>query len=236
MLAVKGAILAIQTFLKSEGRAKIMKNGWDNYWTKYPTIPRKDNRQKRLTRLFERYAKSGMVVCDAGCGSGLSGCAFLSMHCKVYCIDYSEEAIELAKKTTHNKAEYVVGNLLDNDFVLNFQNCFDLISTDGLLEHFNHFEQIQLINNLKGMLKSGGLMITVVPNLLSHWHPIRRAFLKIPGVREKAFTVKKLISLVKQSDMEIIETGGIHVVPFDRSPEMLARFIGSSVFVVSQRV
>ena len=213
-----------------------MKNGWDNYWIKHPTIPRKNNRQKRLTRLFERYVKSGMVVCDAGCGSGLGGCAFLSLNCKVYCIDYSDEAIELAKKTTHNKAEYIAGNLLDNDFVLNFQNSFDLISTDGLLEHFNHFEQIHLLNNLKEMLKSGGLMITVVPNLLSHWHPIRRVFLKIPDVWEKPLTMKQLKSLVKQSDMEIIETGGIHVVPFNRSPEMFARFIGSSIFVISKRL
>lgn len=216
--------------------SETMKTGWDSYWSKYPTILRTDNRQKRMARLFERYAKSRMVVCDAGCGSGFGGYVFLSMNCKVYCIDYSQEAIELARKTTHNKAEYIVGNLLDDDFVLNFQNSFDLISTDGLLEHFNHLEQIHLLHNLKEMLKSGGLMITTVPNLLSHWRPIQRVFLKIPGVWEKPFTMKKLVSLVKQSEMEIIQTGGIHVLPFNRSPEMLARFIGSSIFVVSELV
>jgi 2-polyprenyl-3-methyl-5-hydroxy-6-metoxy-1,4-benzoquinol methylase len=221
-----------------------MKNDWDNYWIKSPTGSGTNKwknkntslRQKRSIRLFERYVKSGMVVCDAACGSGFFGRICLSMNCKVYCIDYSEEAIELAKKTTRNKAEYIVGNLLDNNFVLNFQNYFDLLATDGLFEHFNYFEQINLLNNLKSMLKRGGLMITVVPNLLSHWQPIRRVFLEIPGVWEKPFTMKKLISLVKQSEMEIIETGGIHVMPFDRSPEILARFIGSAIYVVSKRV
>lgn len=219
----------------SKDNRQKMKNGWDKYWTKYPTIT-PNYRQKRLIRLFEKYAKSGMVVCDAACGSGFVGSVFLSMNCQVYCIDYSKEAIELAKKTTHNQAEYIVGNLLDSDFALHFQNCFDLITTDGLLEHFNQFEQIVLLDNLTEMLKRGGLMITLVPNLMSHWYPIRRLFFKIPGVWEKPFTMKQLVSLVTRPEMQIIDTGGIHVVPFNWSPEMLARAVGSSIFVVSRRV
>ena len=176
-----------------------------------------------------------MIVCDAGCGSGFNSWYFLSKECRVYSIDYSEKAIELTKEITKGKAEsYLKRDILDEGIAHEFRNTFDLLITDGLFEHFSNSEQRKLMDNLVAMKKKNGIIVTIVPNILTYWEPIRRIFLNIPGVREKAFTMRRLTSLVKQSGQEIIEKGGIHVLPFNHSPEFLARWIGSSIYVVSR--
>lgn len=215
---------------------KEMKEGWSSLWASKSKeeIRRIGPRRKRLINILDRYVRSGMIVCDAGCGSGFNSWYFISKDCKVYSIDYSEKAIELTKEITKGKAErYLIRNLLDESLGLEFRDTFDLIITDGLFEHFSNNEQRKLMDNLVAMKKENGIIVTFVPNILTYWEPIRRVFLNIPGVWEKAFTMRRLISLVKQSEQEIIERGGVHVLPFNYSPEILARWIGSSIYVVS---
>lgn len=214
-----------------------MKEGWDSFWeSKSKEKVRNINaRQKRVINILDKYVHDEMIVCDAGCGSGFYSRHFLSKGCKVYCIDYSEKAIELTKKNTECEAEsYLERNLLDEDLSLEFRNTFDLIFTDGLLEHFSNIWQRKLMDNLVAMKKENGIMVTFVPNILTYWEPIRRVFLNIPGVWEKPFTMRRLTSRVKQSGQEIIEKGGIQVLPLNRSPEIFARWIGSSIYVVSR--
>jgi len=220
---------------------KKMKEGWDSLWTAKSKEKIRDlklrprPRQKRAINVLDRYVHSGRTVCEAGCGSGFYSWYFISKGCRVYCIDYSEKAIELAKKTTEGKAEkYLVRNLLDEGLALEFKNTFDLIYTDGLFEHFSKSEQRKLMDNLIAMKKENGIIVTFVPNILTYWELIRRIFLKIPGVWEKAFTMRRLTTLVRESGQEIIEKGGIHALPFNYSPEILARWIGSSIYVVSR--
>ena len=216
-----------------------MKEGGNSFWNSKSKEINRDlrarPRQKKAINILDRYVRRGVIVCDAGCGSGFYSGYLLSKDCKVYCIDYSEKAIELTKEITEGKAEeYLVSNLLDDSLGLKFRNTFDLIFSDGVLEHFSYVEQKKLMGNFITMKKENGIIVTIVPNILTYWEPIRHICENIPGVWEKAFTMRGLISLVKQSGQEIIEKGGVQVLPFNYSPEFLARWIGSSIYVVSR--
>lgn len=213
-----------------------LKNAWNSFWNSKSKedIIKIRPRQKKTINILNRYVHSEMTICDAGCGSGFYSNYFISKRCSTYCIDYSEKAIELAKKVTLDKAErYIIMDILNDDNCRELRNTFDLIYTDGLFEHFSIIDQRKLMGNLIAMKKENGIIITFVPNILTYWEPIRRIHLNMPGIKEKPFTMKMLTSLVEKSGQKIIEKGGIHVLPFDTSPEILARWIGSSIYVVS---
>ena len=215
-----------------------MEEGWNPFWESESKekIQNPRPRQKRAINVLDMYVRRGMTVCDAGCGSGFYSWYFLSKGCRVYCIDYSEKAIEHTKYTTQGRAErYLERSLLDNNLVSELRNTFDLIFTDGLIEHFSNIEQKKLMGNLVAMKKETGIMVTFVPNILTYWEPIRRIFLHTPEVWEKAFTMRRSTLLIKQSGQKIIEKGGVQVLPLNKySPEILARWIGSSIYVVSR--
>ena len=96
---------------------------------------------------------------------------------------------------------------------------FDLIFTDGLLEHFSTKEQDAILQNFISVLAPGGVIVTVVPNRFSPWELIRPIFM--PGIEEKPFTLRGLISLHKRNGMAILDQGGVNVIPFCFSPDRL---------------
>lgn len=216
-----------------------MKKAWDSFWESKSKGEFRNlrPRQKRAINILDRYVCSGMIVCDAGCGSGFYSKYFISKGCTVYCIDYSEKALELTKKNTEGKAEYYLKrDLLDDTLSLELGNTFDLIFTDGLLEHFSEMQQRKIMNTLVAMKKENGIMVTFVPNILTYWELYRRTFSDMPGIWEKAFTMGRLTSLVKQSGQKIIEKGGVHVLPTNLpliSLEFFSRWLGSSIYIIS---
>jgi SAM-dependent methyltransferase len=94
---------------------------------------------------------------------------------------------------------------------------FDLIFTDGLFEHFSGEEQHKIISNFKKVLSPQGIVATFVPNKWSPWQLIRPFFM--PGIKEKPFTLQGLKDLNLRCGLEIIQSGGLNVLPFKYSPD-----------------
>jgi SAM-dependent methyltransferase len=188
--------------------------------------------------VLSRYVHQGMTVCDAGSGSGFYSAYFILAGCQVYCIDYATKALELTREATGGKAEcYLEGDLLDDAFCRQLNDTFDLIFTDGLFEHFTGQEQVKLMENLVSMKKSGGLVVTFVPNVFSHWELVRRALRRSRRglkVTENAFGMGRLSQLARVSGQMVVEKGGVNVLSARCSPEGMARWIGSSIYVVSR--
>ena len=91
---------------------------WNNFWNnnKQSQFTKISWSKKRIEVVLSKYLKRDFVVLDAGCGSGYFSNMFLKYGCQVYSLDYSQEAIEIAKKLTREKAKYLVGDLLDVDY------------------------------------------------------------------------------------------------------------------------
>lgn len=212
-----------------------MQKEWDGFWSdrQYKQLTKPSWSKRRIMNILDKYVDKDMTVLDAGCGSGFFSNYFISKGCKIYSLDYSERALEIARKITQNKAvEYIKRDLLDESICFEFNNTFDLIFTDGLFEHFSKEEQEKILNTFIKMKKRDGLIITFVPNRYSFWTIIRPIFM--PGIDEVPFTLKKLTSFVEAVGQKIIERGGLNVLPVKYSSEFLGKHVGMLVYTVSK--
>lgn len=210
-----------------------MRLEWDGFWQKRKSKTTDSWSKKRIINVLDKYIKEGQSVLDAGCGSGYFSSYFISKNYKVYSLDFSKEALKLTEKTTRKRcAEYIEGDLLDEQLAGHFANRFDVIFSDGLFEHYAKDDQQLIINNFKDMKKEDGIIITFVPNRHSFWRFLRPIFMH--GIKERPLLLVDLISLMEENDLRIVKTGGINVLPLKYSPESLGKAAGMLIYCISR--
>ena len=193
---------------------------WNNFWElkSASKLSRPSQSKRRMMALLDTVIEPGMRALDAGCGSGFFSKYFNDCGCETYTLDYSRDALELAREVTEGKSkEYLCDNLLDPEFGSRHTGRYDVIFTDGLFEHFVQRDQVRIIDNFVAAKSERGTITTFVPNLLTWWTPLR-PFL-MPGIEETPFTLEVLKNL--HSPLEIERCGGINVIPLPFSPDAL---------------
>ncbi len=211
------------------------KSNWDSFWKN--TSRQKEQiswSKKRICNILDRYADSGLTVLDAGSGSGFFSSYFIGSGCKTYSLDYSDTALELTRSNTENKSEsYILMDLLTPQFNQHYSKTFDIIFSDGLLEHFSPEQQEQIICNWKNAKKDDGIIISVVPNRYSAWEIIRPLFM--PGIEETPFTMSQLEKVHQQQGLKVLECGGINTIPLPLSPDKyIGKWLGMLLFIIAK--
>jgi SAM-dependent methyltransferase len=121
---------------------------------------------------------------------------------------------------------------LDAHLLKEMSGQFDLIFSDGLLEHFSFFDQNKIITHLKNLLSAKGALVTFVPNRWSPWELIRPLYM--PGIEEKPFVLKNLIALQEINGLRVIQKGGVNTIPLALSPDKIfGSFFGMLLYTVS---
>jgi len=211
-------------------------NDWNNFWEKsFPQNPSKMSWSKqRILRILKPHIKKDGWALDAGCGSGFFSKYFCDEGMRTVSLDYSREALALTQRVTEGRAVAIQQDLLMSDLSSQINQRFDLIFTDGLLEHFEVDQQKQIINNLCSLLSGNGCLINFVPNRWSPWELIRPIYM--PGINETPLVLTTFISLHQIQGLHIVNFGGINVLPFRFSPErLLGKYFGMLLFVVAQK-
>ncbi|MBU3911029.1 MAG: class I SAM-dependent methyltransferase [Candidatus Omnitrophica bacterium] len=200
---------------------------WDSFWQERGE-PVYSWAKRRMIKILGQYAGPGMHVLDAGCGSGFFSSYFITKGCDVYSMDYSDRALSIAMRVTKNKAKaYIKADILKKALDIKF----DIIFTDGLLEHYSPEEQDIIVLNMKAMKKDRGFLINFAPNRRSLWSAVRPFCMNI---RERPFTFEDFIRLHLGHGLDVVSSGGINVLPFRISPEKtLGRFFGMLFYCVS---
>lgn len=211
------------------------KENWNDFWSKNidSSFTNISHSKIKIMSILDSHVTNNMFVLDAGCGSGFFSNYFIKRKCNTYTLDYSKEALAIAMKNTNSLSKnYICADLLNFTDLCKYTNFFDIIFTDGLLEHFSSKDQNTIIFNFKKMLKKNGKLITFVPNLFSPWQIIRPFFM--PGIKEKPFTLNKLEKLHK--NFSICERGGINVFPVMWSPDfLLGKLFGMLLYVIAKK-
>ncbi|PIP24089.1 MAG: hypothetical protein COS25_02545 [Candidatus Nealsonbacteria bacterium CG02_land_8_20_14_3_00_37_10] len=207
---------------------------WNHFWKENTNsrFTKKSWSKTRMMKLLNGIVKENMNVLDAGSGSGFFSNYFISKGCNVYALDYSEDALEITKRLTDNRARaYLKENLLDKSFGERYEKKFDIIFSDGLFEHFSKEDQEEIMSNFKKIKKPSGIIATFVPNKYSWWEVVRP--MVMPGIKEDPFTSDQLGKLHK--NLTIIQRGGINVLPIFLSPDsLLGSKLGMILFVFAK--
>ncbi len=206
---------------------------WENFWDKKRgTVPVSWSKRRILRVLASFDDPEGLDVLDAGCGTGFFSSYFISGGANVHCVDYSDKALSFAESVTSGNAKsYVKADILKKEELRALGKKFDIIFSDGLLEHYSPAEQDVILNNLADVKKKDGLMLNFVPNRNSLWSLVRPL---IMDIREEPFKLKTFLGLHRKNGLRIISYGGLSVLPFRLSPENLGEKFGMLLYCVSK--
>ena len=219
--------------MDTQKNSRVESSKWDNHWGSHESSlkERVSWARIRLESKLNKYISPGIDVLDAGCGSGLLSKYLVEKGCNVYSLDYSKKALSVCRELTNSKCtKYLNNSFFDDSFINQYQGKFDIVLSDGLFEHYTDTDQARILNNFAKMKKKSGYIATFVPNKYALWQLVRPFFVK--GIKEDPFIMRKLLKL--HSDFEIIEKGGINVLPLSFSPEKFGEYIGMILYVIAR--
>lgn len=132
------------------------------YWTKENVLQRKKGYFDYATRkMFDRYLLNldKKNILDVGCGTGLSMEYFCEHGAIVKGVDITFSSIQYVNKMGLLAVQGDARNLPYKD------NSFDIVYSIGVIEHFD--ETHQALEEQVRVCKPGGLVVAVVPNMLT---------------------------------------------------------------------
>jgi len=116
-----------------------------------------DMKHPAMVKLKE-ISKEASSILDMGCGEGTRLAKIADKNGKIYGIDISKKAIEIAKKK-YPQFNFRVGNLEKLPFP---DNTFDLVYSAFVFEHLRNPEKV--IKEGVRVLKKGGSLLIAAPN------------------------------------------------------------------------
>lgn len=166
---------------------------WDKFWGSrdFGITPTKKN-------LFKKFKEIGLSknakVLEVGCGSGTLTHFWKEMGCEIIGLDISDKALEI---TSRKSLQCVKGDAAEG---LPFRNyAFDLVYSDGLLEHFIDSRPI-----LEEIFRvSGRYVLTIVPRI-SPYKWIHNLIMRPPKEYKKKD--REWIELHKEFNLRSIKT------------------------------
>lgn len=209
---------------------------WNRFWSK-PAAQQFGKiswSKSRILNVLGPYAVAGKSALDAGCGSGFFSKYFCDRGMATVAADYSDSALEMAKISTAGKCRLFRVDFLHEQLSVRLSERFDLIFSDGLLEHFSGEQQNVIIKNWASVLSDDGVMVTFVPNRYSPWELIRPLYM--PGIEETPFVLKELIDVHERNGLSVLKKGGVNTIPFRFSPDrMVGSTFGMLLYVIARR-
>jgi len=165
---------------------KAGKQYWDTSWEEAGLAQAVDPRRAGLRNYVERrYHRCfaglftaaqtrGMRLLEVGCANSAWLPYFAQeFHFKVAGLDYSEIGCEQERRVLRGAGvdgEVLCGNLFSPPAA--FLSAFDVVVSFGLVEHFSDTREV--VAALGTMLKPGGMLFTMVPNLAGSLGSIQR--------------------------------------------------------------
>ncbi len=121
----------------------------------------------------------GLKTIEVGSGPGIYSFIFSRLGAEVTLLDYSHEALSLARKRF--KANGLSGKFLLQDALkLDPALCgqYDVAMSFGTVEHFKYPERLKIIESHVQLVRRGGAMIVSAPNLHFFPHEFLKAYLQ----------------------------------------------------------
>lgn len=153
--------------------------------------------KKKFIKKVLQYSNNSSKILEAGCGTGLMAGYFQKLGLKVTALDLSKRVLDFANEIAVSSkviipCNYEQGNILDLKYE---RNSFDVSYSNGVLEHFNDDEIIEI---LKQQMKVSKTVIFGVPSTYFNMNE------KMLG-NERSLTIKEWKNLIEKSGGKILE-------------------------------
>jgi ubiquinone/menaquinone biosynthesis C-methylase UbiE len=194
------------------------KEHWDKIWHKV-NLP---FNEKLVKVILSNFDIINLKILEVGAGSGATSLYLASLGADVTVIDYSDEAINRIRK--NNKTDLKINVVQGDAFCLPFKSdSFDLIFSQGLIEHFRKPEGI--ITEKRRVAIDEGYVITDVPqtyNLYTLKKNILIFFNKWFAGWESSYSIRQLENLVVSCGLTVRKRYAYaHMRNLDRIQERL---------------
>lgn len=168
--------------------------------------------------LLGDYDFRGKRVLELGCGTGINTVLMSIRGARVTLLDSSREALKLAGRVMERfsqKGEFVHADALNHGF----ENEFDIVHSEGVIEHFLGRERQQIVEAHARALKKNGMALIIVPNRKSPPYRIGKFISERLGTwmhgEEYPFSRREFESRIKLSGLRIDKMiGGEFVFSF----------------------
>jgi 2-polyprenyl-3-methyl-5-hydroxy-6-metoxy-1,4-benzoquinol methylase len=138
---------------------------WGSYWKNIEGIDFGNDAYmwKFYSLLLDGFDFKGKKVLEIGCGTGINTVQMGMRGAKVSFLDTSKEALDIVKKTMDKFS--VQGELIEGDaFDYNLDRDYDLVHSDGVVEHFKDGRRQRIIDIHSQVLRKGGKAVIIVPH------------------------------------------------------------------------
>lgn len=192
-----------------------MKKTWDEIWKDFKGLNwfgrrLKKEQRKILEKILDKIklAKESRIV-DVGCGSGFTLAFFRELGYKNSIgIDSSKKSLEVCDKLFNFKNGKDVF-LMDTRKLRFHNNSFDLVFSDGLLEHFKDISSIA-----KDFCRiTNSWILLFQPNQASLFGKIKKLaenFFQVSWEKEYFYTKEDYVKVFSRYGLKLVDSGGIN--------------------------
>jgi ubiquinone/menaquinone biosynthesis C-methylase UbiE len=186
-----------------------MRTNWTKYWRAYTYL------EKlwiwRITRAYKELLKNiklkDVKILELGSGSGINSLTLAKIFNakEITLVDSNKKAIEISKNKFKNSNLSV--RFLKRDINnLNLKEGFDIVHSEGLIEHFYGKKRIEIFKKHVDFCKKGGIIIIFVPYKCIHYNLSRKILEKLNMWmwNEKPFSREELRILSRQFNLKIL--------------------------------
>jgi len=141
---------------------------WSTIWNNIGTADFKKGREPYVWKYYEKllpnYDFKGKRVLEFGSGTGINTLIMALRGAKVTLIDYSKHALDLARKNLDRLG--IDAELVHQDvFKFDEENRYDLVHSEGLVEHFLSPKRQEIVDIHARATKKGGKVLIIVPHI-----------------------------------------------------------------------
>lgn len=181
---------------------------WEKVWDGIGGIEFQKEKKPYVWKFYEMLLKNydfkGKKVLEFGCGTGINTLFMAQLGADVTFVDSSRKALKMVRanmKSLGLKGRTICESVFDSKF----RSEFDLVHSEGLVEHFTGRERQEIVDIHARAVRKGGRVLIIVPHRKCPPYRIGKFLAEKAGTwiyeNEHPYTRKELVQRMERAGL-----------------------------------